>query len=102
MHVVPEETPGATVVAIKRVDELGFYCLSTSQVANQVGLTMPKTVAIARYLGLETDNDCFKRIKVGKSEFKRYSLNAVKRIKETLPDISIDDIWHDYRPKRIK
>lgn len=42
VHIVPEGTPGAAVVAIKRVDELGFYNLSLTQLANNVGLPGPK------------------------------------------------------------
>lgn len=92
-HVVPEGTPGAAVVAVKRVDELGFYCLGLRQIAEQVGLTMPKTLAMVRYLGMESDSECFKLVKIGKAQFKRYSTKAATRIKEELQKVSIDDIW---------
>lgn len=66
IHVVPEGTPGAAVVAVKRVNELGYYCLSLRQVADQAGLTMPRTTAMIRYLGMEAEPDYFKLLEIAK------------------------------------
>ena len=99
IQVVPAGTPGVAVVAIKRVDELGYYCLSLSRVAEQVGLTVPKTLAIVRYLGVDTDSEYFKLIKIGKVGFKRYSQKAAARIREELPKVSIDEIWRTHGPR---
>jgi hypothetical protein len=99
IHVVPEGTPGAAVVAVRRVDELGYYCLGLNQVAEQVRLTMPKTLAVVRYLGIGTDPDYFKLIKIGKAEFKRYSQKAVERIRNELPKVSIEEIWRTHGSK---
>lgn len=93
IHVVPEGTPGATVVAIKRVDELGFYNMNITQVSEKVGLTIPRTVAMVRYLEIQEDSNCFKRVKIGKSEFKRYSQKTIQRIQDGLTKVSIDEVW---------
>jgi hypothetical protein len=82
IKLVPEGTPGASVVAVKRVDELGFYSLGAKQLADKVGLTMPKTVAIVDYLGLRDNSECYKEIRIGKAVFKRYSPKAIDAIKE--------------------
>ena len=100
IHVVPEGTPGASIVAVKRVDELGYYCLSLRQTAEQVELTMPKTLAVIRHLGLESEPDCFKLVRIGKVEFKRYSQEVVPLIKKELLKVSIDEVWKDHKPKR--
>jgi hypothetical protein len=102
IHVVPEGTPGAAVVAVKRVDELGYYCLGLSQVAEQVGLTLPKTLAIVRYLDIQANREYFKPFRFGSVEHKRYSQKAVERIREKLPKVSIDEIWKTYgvRPRK--
>ncbi|MBI4267948.1 MAG: hypothetical protein HY662_04100 [Chloroflexi bacterium] len=100
IHTVPEGTPGASVVAVKRVDELGFYNCSLTQVAEKVGLTGPKTLAMIRYLGIEEKDDYFKRIRIGKSEFKRYSQKTTELIKETLPRVSLNGIWETHRPRK--
>jgi len=65
VQLVPEGTPGATVVAVKRVDELGFYNLGRDGLAEKVGLTGPKTTAVVRYLKLNEDPDCFKEFFIG-------------------------------------
>jgi hypothetical protein len=52
IQLVAEGTPGASVVAVKRVDELGFNSLGAKQLAEKVGLTMPKVVAVVDHLGL--------------------------------------------------
>jgi hypothetical protein len=53
--LVPEGTPGASVVAVKRVDELGFYNLGAKQLASKVGLTTNKVVAAIRVLKIDQD-----------------------------------------------
>ncbi len=96
MVVVPEGTPGAAVVAIKRVDDLGFYSLGRDDVADKVGLSGPRTTAVVRYLKLQGDADCFKAIQIGKTRFNRYSMKAVEKIKEALKTIDLDSVWNLY------
>ena len=100
VHIVPEGTPGAEIIAIKRVNELDFYNLSHTQLAENVGLTSPKTTAVVRYLKLKENDKYFKEIKIGKSKFGRYSQKAIHKIKEELPKIDIDEIWQKYKPRR--
>jgi len=100
IHLVAEGTPGAHVVAVKRVDELGFYSLGAKQLAEKVGLTMPKAVAVVDHLGLRDDRNCYKEIRVGKVLFKRYSQSALERIKEALKEESAEEIWKKRRGAR--
>lgn len=99
VHLVPEGTPGATVVAIKRVDELGYYSLSHTKLAEHVGLTSPKTTVLVRYLKLKENPKYYKQITIGKSKFDRYSEEAAQKIKEELLKINIDELWQKHRPK---
>lgn len=96
VQLVPEGTPGATVVAIKRVDELGFYNLGRDELAAQVGLNGPQTTAMVRYLKLQVDPECYKEITIGKSQFKRYSQKAIAAIKNALKTVTIDDVWETH------
>jgi len=96
---VPEGTPGASVVAVKRVNELDFYSMGAKQLAEKLGLTMPKTVAIVDYLGLRKDSDCYKEFKIGSQTFKRYSPKAIERIEEVLQTESADEIWAKCKAK---
>jgi len=107
VQLVPEGTPGAAVVAIKRVDELGFYNLGRDQLAEKVGLSGPKTTAMIWYLDLQADPECHKEITIGKSKFHRYSQKAIDRIKEELDKTPIDKVWPEYsksktQPRRKK
>jgi hypothetical protein len=101
IQIVPEGTPGAAVVALKRVDELGFYNLGRDQLAEKVGLTGPKTTAVIRFLNLQNDPDSYKQITIGRAKFDRYSQKAMSAIKHALTSHTIDEIWrkHGIRPK---
>lgn len=101
IQLVPVGTPGASVVAVKRVDELGFYSLGAKQLAEKVGLTMPKAVAVVDHLGLRDDSECYKEIKIGKSVFKRYSPKAIGVIKKALEKESADQIWAKRKRARV-
>ncbi len=93
IQLVAEGTPGASVVAVKRVDELGFYSLGAKDLGEKIGLTMPKAVAVVDHLGLRDRPECYKEIKIGKAVFKRYSPKAIDSIKEALKKESADEIW---------
>ena len=98
--LVPEGTPGASVVAVKRVDELGFYNLGAKELASKVGVSMNKVVAAIRVLKVDHDPNCFKEVIVGKSHFKRYSQQAIGKIKDVLATRSIEEIWREYRAEQ--
>ncbi|MCS4435340.1 DUF3644 domain-containing protein [Aquiflexum gelatinilyticum] len=93
--VVPEGTPGAGVVAIKRVNELDFYNLGRDQLAKKLGLTGPKTTAAVKHFGVKEDPECFKRIQIGKTFFDRYSQKTREKIKDGLKTKSIEEIWKE-------
>jgi hypothetical protein len=60
IHLVAEGTPGASVVAVMRVDELSYYSLGARQLAEKVELTMPKLIAVVDHLGLRGKPDVYK------------------------------------------
>jgi hypothetical protein len=94
--VVPEGTPGAGVVAIKRVNELDFYSLGRDQLVKKLGLTGPKTTAAVKHFGIKEDPECFKHLKVGNVPFDRYSQKAIEKIKEGLKTKTIEEIWNEH------
>ena len=93
IKLVAEGTPGASVVAVKRVDELGFYNLGATQLAEKVDLTIPKVVAVVDHLGLRHDQECYKQFQFGKTLHKRYSQKAAEKIRGALKKERIEDIW---------
>lgn len=96
IQIVPEGT-GSAIVALKRVNELDYYNLGRDQLAKKVGLTGPKTTAIIHHIKIKEDPYSFKRITIGKVTFDRYAPRAIERIKETLKDNDINEIWSEYR-----
>jgi hypothetical protein len=96
VQLVKEGTPGATVVAVKRVDELGFYSLGRDDLAKKVGLSGPKTTAVIRYLNLQSDTECYKHVAVGNTHFDRYSQKAITVIQEALKKKSMAEIWRSH------
>lgn len=97
IQLVPEDTPGASVVAVKRVNELDFYSLGAKQLADKVGLTIPKLIAVVEYLGLRSNRECYKEFKLGSQLYKRYSQKAIETLKKSLEEESADDIWAKHK-----
>ena len=78
IQVVPEGTPGAAVVAVKRINELDFYSLGAKQLAKKANLTMPKAIAAVDFLTcVRTAN----RIRNSKSALKSTSDIRQKRLR---------------------
>lgn len=98
VRLVPEGTPGATVLAVKRVNELDYYSLGLKDIAEKIGLGLNKALAVVKHLKLQESDEYFKEVKVGKSRFKRYSRNALNRITEELPKLDIDQVWEKHKP----
>lgn len=95
IQLVPEGTPGASVIAVRRMNELDFYSLGAKQLAEKVGLSVPKVVAIVDHLCLRGKSECYKEIKIGKAVFKRYSPKAVEEIKSCLQKEDPNVIWRN-------
>ena len=93
IQLVAEGTPGAAVVAVKRVNELDFYSLGAKQLADKLGLTTPRAVAVVDHLDIRSHEDCYREIKIGHSLFKRYSTRAIEVIQQALREESADSIW---------
>jgi hypothetical protein len=97
IHVVPEGTPGASVVAVRRVDELGYYQFGAKKLAAKLALTVPKLGALTDHLGIRRDLECYKEFKIDQSIYKRYSQKALTLIREALETIDVDEVWQKRR-----
>lgn len=100
MQLLQEGEGAGAVVALRRVDELGYYSLGAKQLAEMLGLTPPKCRAVIDHLGLREDVKCFKEFKIGKSTHGRYAPAAMRRINDALEAESIEQIWARDRAKR--
>jgi hypothetical protein len=93
IQLVAEGTPGASVVAVKRVNELDFFSLGAKQLAVKLSLSLPKTIAVVDYLGIRSRSECHKEFKIGSQLHKRYSEKTLDVIREALEKENADVIW---------
>jgi hypothetical protein len=70
-HLVPETAPNAAVVAVKRVNELDYYCFGRDQVAERILQSRSMTTALIWHARLKGDPDCHRQIRIGRSVFDR-------------------------------
>ena len=100
-HIVPEGTPGSSTVAVRRVNELDYYNLNTTQLADKAEITTPKLLAVITHLGIQDDPDCFKEIAIGKARYKRYSQKVIPIVRQCLETEDLAIIWEN-RPKSMR
>jgi hypothetical protein len=102
IRLVKEGEGDGLPVAVKRVNELDFYSLSASNLAEKLRLTLPKTLALIAHFNIQGNEDFFKPIRVRSSIFKSYSQKALDFLKKELPNVDIDEIWKSYKNKIYK
>ena len=100
VRLLKEGEGAGAVVALRRVDELGYYNLGAKQLAEKVGLTTPKCRAVIDHLGLRESVECFKEFRIGKSTYGRYAPAAIAKINAALDAEPIERIWKRDRAKR--
>jgi hypothetical protein len=98
VHLAREEAlADSPVIAVRRVDELGFYNLGRDDLAEKVGLTGMMTSAIIWFLQLQSDADCHKEIRIGSQRFHRYSQKAIAKIQKAISKLDLTDVWGLYK-----
>lgn len=102
IQIVAEGTPGASVVAAKRVNELDFYNLGAKQLAENLHTSLPKVLAVLDHLGLRSKSDCYKEFRIGSQLYKRYSQKALKEIRTAFERECVDEIWAKRNRKKAK
>ncbi|MCK9356296.1 MAG: hypothetical protein M0R22_03980 [Dehalococcoidia bacterium] len=99
--LVPEGTPGAAVVAVKRVNELGYYNLNSDQLAEHLGLTRAQALAAVAFFQIRKDPEFYSEFPMAKAVvFKRYSQKAIPAIKKGLTETPIEDVWAWHQAER--
>ena len=102
VHIVRDEAASGTpVIAVKRVDELGFYNLGRDDLADKVGLNKMMTTAMIWHLQLQGDADYHKEIQIGSQRFQRYSPKAIIRIREAAATLDLADVWKKYKGRNL-
>ncbi len=102
VQVVREGMSGfedATV--IREVNLLERFSITPTNLANQLGLTSPKTRALIKYINLQEDSECYHEFRMGRTSlYKRYSPKALEKLQEALNSLDIENVWQQYRSRR--
>ncbi len=99
VQTVPEGTNGASVVAVKRVNDLDFYNLGCDLLAKKVGLTRNQTLIMVWHLDLRNDEEYYKEFEIGSVRHKRYSQKCIKAIRDGLAQSQIDELSKAYHAR---
>ncbi|MBA3841340.1 MAG: hypothetical protein H0X39_01750 [Actinobacteria bacterium] len=88
----------AEALAFREVNPFDRWSLRLSDVAQRVGLSRPRTLALVEHLGLKDDEEFYKEIALGGDQIiPRYSQRAVERIGEALGVVDMDEVWRNYQ-----
>lgn len=98
VQIVPEGMPGATVMAVRKIDLLGYFSLGLKELSEKVGLSPPRALAVIRELKLQESDEYFKEFQVSSQHFKRYSARAVEKLMADLPSIDMVAVWEKFKP----
>jgi hypothetical protein len=93
VHLVPEGTPGAMIVSVKRVNELDYYSLGLKDLADKLQLNQSRTLALVQHLALQSSTEYFKLVQIGKAVFKRYSQRALDALHQSLKTVDMEKVW---------
>jgi hypothetical protein len=95
---VPADDP-RDVAAVREVDLQRKYYLSASELAERVGLTQPRSLALRRHLGVDDDEDDTHVFVFDSQRIPRYSDNALLKMQEALAQVDMDKVWEEHRPR---
>jgi hypothetical protein len=98
VHLVPEGTPGAMIVSVKRVNELDFYSLGLKELAEKLKISQPRTLALVKHLNFQGSSEFFKAVQIGGVSFKRYSMKALDELHKALKTVDMDKVWSLNKP----
>lgn len=88
----------AEAAAIRQVDLQKKYRYSPSELAKQVGLTIPKAKVLRDHTGIDDEPGCFYLFEFGSQKLPRFSDMAIQRLRAALDEVDMDQLWRD-RPR---
>lgn len=95
VNLVQEGTADASVVGVKRVNELGYYNLRFADLAQKLDITTNQVTALISVLEIKSDEDCCMRI----INTWCYSPEAVTEMRDALEERPALEWWQMYRDR---
>jgi hypothetical protein len=99
IRLIAADDPGAAA-AIREVDLQRRYHRSPNELADALGLTAPRALAVRRALGIDDDPNCAHLFRFGSQQHQRFSDNAFTRMRDALGDLDLEQVWLDFGPRR--
>jgi hypothetical protein len=85
--------------AVREVDLQRKYHWTKPRLAEKLGLTPPRCLALRRYLVIEDEPDCVYDFTFGSMVHRQYSDNAYRRMKDALDSgVDMGEVWRLCRP----
>ena len=100
VSTVPEGTPGATVVAVRKVNLLDTFTLGLNDLADKLDVSPPRALSLVRAFEIQKDTEMYQEIRVGSQVHKRYSQKAVAHLASMKKTADLGKIWEKHGPKR--
>lgn len=90
-----DPTPTEGVIINREVNILDKFNLGLNQLAENLGVTAPKTTALVREFRIMDDPECFREIAIGGQRHRRYSKKALDILRTKACDV--DAVWAKHR-----
>ncbi|MGA0531932.1 DUF3644 domain-containing protein [Hansschlegelia sp. KR7-227] len=93
VQIVEEGDPNATVIAVRKVNELDYYNMGLRDMSKKLDASEHKLLWIIRREGMLENLDHHKIIKIGGTTHKRYSGKCLKRLRELLAERELHEAY---------
>ncbi|MFJ2650320.1 hypothetical protein ACIO1C_26805 [Streptomyces sp. NPDC087420] len=84
--------------AIREIDLQKKFHWSATELAQKLKISPPKSLALRQHLGIDEDPRCFYVFVMGSQQHPRFSDNALKVMRDSMPILDMDDIWEAHKP----
>jgi hypothetical protein len=96
---IPADDP-REAAAVREVDLQRKYYLSKRDLAERLDMTLPRSMALRRHLGIDEDEDCVHVFQFDSLTHYRYSDNALRKMKQAIDEgLDMDAVWNEQRPR---
>lgn len=85
--------------AVREIDLRKKYYMAPKELAKRLDLTEPRSAALRHHLEIDDDQQCTQVFEFGTARFRRYSDNALRKMKAAFDEVDMDNIWATYRER---
>ena len=89
-----EGQPEGTII-VREVNPWDTYNLGLYQLADNLGVTAPKTIALIREYKVQEDAAMFRELVAGTQKYKRYSKKALDFLRTKVAEV--EAVWKKHR-----